>query len=236
MNAQQQPFPSGASADSADIEGVEVREGSACSSPETLPARRRAECDSEGAHGRPAKGKHPAVLDHVSWSPPTSITFEQWVIYGRRLGSLGRTVGWWIGDWLRFGNTAYGEKYVRASRITGYDVQTLMNMTYVATSIDPSRRRENLSWSHHAEVAALPVDEQEAWLSRAEEKHFSVHDLRLEVRQKRNRESGQALTDPSEEGRSDIQRVTTCPQCGHTFREVGKRQRAHVTTSASGEH
>jgi hypothetical protein len=152
------------------------------------------------------------VLDHVSWTAPLTVTFEQWVNYGRRLGAIGRTVGWWIGDWVRFGNAAYGEKYVRASRITGYDVQTLMNMCYVATRFEPSRRRESLSWSHHAEVAALPVTDQDTWLNRSEEEHFSVHDLRLEVRRYRG---DNRLVDPSR--RAEGGREMTCPQCGHRF-------------------
>ena len=55
---------------------------------------------------------------------------------------------------------------MRASRITGYDVQTLMNMVYVATRFESGRRRERLSWSHHAELAALEPPEQEEWLTR----------------------------------------------------------------------
>lgn len=231
MSVQQQSFVSRASAGDADIEGAEV----AHKSSETSAGRRSAGCGGAGAHRHISKSKRPAVLDHVSWSPPASFTFEQWVIHGRRLGSLGRTVGWWIGDWLRFGNAAYGEKYVRASRITGYDVQTLMNMTYVATSIEPSRRRENLSWSHHAEVAALSADEQESWLSLAEEKHFSVHDLRLEVRQKRNGKNGHSLADSPEQAGSEFEHITTCPQCGHTFQEAGMRRPARARMRASRE-
>src|SRR5439155_4630154 len=34
--------------------------------------------------------------------------------------------------------------------------------------IEPSRRRENLSWSSHREVASLEAREQDRWLDRAE--------------------------------------------------------------------
>src|SRR5918998_5974009 len=118
-----------------------------------------------------------AKLTNVSWSAADALSFEQWVRDGRRLGMIGRGVGWWIGDWLRFGNARYGEKYVRASKITGYDVQTLMNMVYVASNIEPARRRESLSWSHHAELAALSPAEQDDWLDRAEECRLSARDL-----------------------------------------------------------
>jgi hypothetical protein len=41
-------------------------------------------------------------------------------------------------------------------------------MVYVAARFKPSRRRDGSSWTHHAEVAALPDDEQDAWLDRAQ--------------------------------------------------------------------
>src|ERR1700761_5415884 len=86
----------------------------------------------------------------TSWSPVIDLELPVWAEAGRRLGSIGRGVGWWIGDWLYYGNRRFGERYARAKQITGYDVQTLMNMTYVASRFDASRRRESLSFSHHA--------------------------------------------------------------------------------------
>jgi hypothetical protein len=68
-----------------------------------------------------------------------------------------------------------------AARITGYDDQTLMNMVYVATRFEVSRRREKLSWSHHAEVAALDREEQEWWLDRAGAGRLTVRGLRDEL-------------------------------------------------------
>ena len=38
-----------------------------------------------------------------------------------------------------------------------------MNMVYVASRFEVSRRREMLSWSHHAALAALDRDGQELW-------------------------------------------------------------------------
>jgi hypothetical protein len=142
----------------------------------------------------------------------------EWVAQGRRLGMVGRHVGWWIGDWLRYGNAAYGERYSRAAKVTGYDTQTLMNMVYVATQVDVSRRCKALSWSHHAEVAALAQDDQQRWLTRAEEARLSVRDLREEIRRQRRQI---CLTD-ADEGRDDAGAdreagAITCPGCGHVF-------------------
>ena len=106
------------------------------------------------------------------------LTYEDWLRQGSKLGLAGRNAGWWLGDWLRYGTTRYGSKYAAAARTTGYDRQTLMNMVYVATRFEFSRRRENLSWSHHAELAALDAEDQERWLDRAAAERFSVRDLR----------------------------------------------------------
>jgi hypothetical protein len=153
-------------------------------------------------------------MTNVSWAARETLSFERWVLLGRRLGKIGRGIGWWIGDWLRFGNHLYGEKYAQASRITGYDVQTLMNMVYVASSIESSRRREELSFSHHAEVAALPSDEQDQWLRRAEETRLSVHDLRLMLRTSRKRQHDGS---EAEHGGHAADSAAVCPECGHAF-------------------
>jgi hypothetical protein len=126
---------------------------------------------------------------------------------GRRLGGMVRCSQWWLGDWIRYGSARYGEKYTRAAALTGYDVQSLRNMAYVAARFgDLSRRRDNLSWSHHECLAALSDEEQERWLDHADGEHLSVADLRLELRGRHvQRRIG---------GGSRTERVV-CPNCGH---------------------
>lgn len=65
-------------------------------------------------------------------------------------------------DLLRFGENKYGDKYTNAVDATECDYQTLSNAKPVAEKVEIYRRRENLSWSHHAEVAALPLKRAEA--------------------------------------------------------------------------
>jgi uncharacterized paraquat-inducible protein A len=139
----------------------------------------------------------------------------EWTEAGRRLGTMGRCGQWGLGDWIRYGNAKFGERYSRATRITGYDVQTLMNMVYVASRFEISRRRETLSWSHHETLASLDLAEQELWLDRAAAERLSVADLRTELRSARRgggeaaKSGGKAsqLPDPSAE--------IVCPRCGH---------------------
>lgn len=160
------------------------------------------------------------VITRTSWAPSTELRPSDWVEHGRRLGVIGRGVGWWIGDWLRYGNMKWGERYVRASRITGYDVQTLMNMVYVATAYDVSQRRRNLSFSHHAELAAMPPEARERWLDLAEANRLSVRCLREELRRERRLTAGDSV-EPSPSAELEPGTVTVetpealhCPQCG----------------------
>lgn len=137
-----------------------------------LPVPSKTTSTPHGAHG----------LQPCGWVAPEDIDLATWLVYGRRLGTVGRGVAWWIGDWLRYGNGKYGEKYSRAARVTGYDVQSLTNMVYVASRFELPRRREQLSWSHHAEVAPLEQRQQDHWLAMALEQRLSVHSLRQELR------------------------------------------------------
>jgi hypothetical protein len=159
-------------------------------------------------------------LTPVAWRAELDLALEEWLESGRRLGLLGRNVAWWIGDWLRYGNHAYGERYVRAARVTGYDAQTLMNMVYVASHFPPTRRRGSLSWSHHAEIAALEANEQDAWLDRAETERLSVHCLRQEIRAKLRGGTDaaqQARITESHDAAASLpaEEPGVCPTCGH---------------------
>jgi hypothetical protein len=173
--------------------------------------------------------RHPA-LTAVSWRPLGEMTFADWVEHGRRLGLMGRSAGWWIGDWLYYGNAEYGERYARAARVTGYDVQTLMNMVYVASHVAPSRRREKLSWSHHAEVVAMNPSEQDMWLDRAEADRLSVRCLREQIRRV-TRAARQTEEQAALAGRGHPHPVpgihdpeVVCPSCGHSFSPADEDQ------------
>jgi hypothetical protein len=141
---------------------------------------------------------------------------------------MNRSSPWWLGDWIHYGNAKFGEKYSRAFKITGYDPQTLMNMVYVASHFEISRRREELSWSHHETVASLKPDEQDRWLSRAIDHKLSVADLRLELRSWRKAQKelpNPATTDATAEECTGIMSVA-CPNCGYQIPSVGFAGRA----------
>jgi hypothetical protein len=135
----------------------------------------------------PVLRSSPAALTATAWSPSADLTVSDWARQGRWLGALGRGSGWWIGDWLRYGNARYGDRYGPAAQVTGYDVQSLRNMSYVAGRFEVPRRRAGLSFSHHAVLASLLLEDQELWLDRAEAGGLSVNLLRVELRRVRDR-------------------------------------------------
>jgi len=154
-------------------------------------------------------------ITRVAWTPDKELDVVDWVRVGHRLGGMARCSQWWVGDWIRYGTARWGEKYKEAARITGYDVQSLRNIAYVAGRVEASRRRDDLTWSHHAEVSSLEPDEQGSWLGLAASERMSVADLRIELRTARRRSGGSIAPDvPAvKEGMG----VVMCPKCKHQF-------------------
>jgi hypothetical protein len=166
----------------------------------------------------------------VGWVPSDDhMDHPQWVAVGRRLGGISRSNQWWLGDWLRYGTVKWGEKYAEAAKITGYDVRSLANMASLAGCFEMSRRRDNLTWSHHAVVAALDPDEQDRWLDMAAAERLSVADLRIELRSIERQRGAQER--PRAESAEDDVSGFICPRCGY---RVSRGGRAGVV-SALGE-
>lgn len=124
---------------------------------------------------------HGAVWMPTGLALSEGMPFEEWQQIGSTLKQMERSVMWWIGDWLLFGERKYGETYAQASDESGYEVITLQTAVWVAQSVESSRRREDLSWSHHREVASLPAEGQVRWLQEASASKLSTRQLRDEV-------------------------------------------------------
>lgn len=93
--------------------------------------------------------------------------YEVWAAAVKRLKSAEKAIQWWLGDALRFGERKYGEMYSQALEESDYSYGALRDVAWVAGRFELSRRRDNLPWSHHREVAALEPEEQEALLDQA---------------------------------------------------------------------
>jgi len=114
------------------------------------------------------------------------MSFEDWERLGFSLQRANRAIHWWIGDWLRFGECKYGEKYAQALDETPFVQGTLQNDVWVAKHIEISRRRENLSFNHHSEVAKFEPEEQDYWLDLAEQNGWTQKKLRAAIKGGRN--------------------------------------------------
>jgi len=112
-------------------------------------------------------------------------SFEQWEEAGKFIRKAEGAVHFWIGDWLNYGEQKYGETFSQAIDETNYDYGTLRNDKSVASRVELSRRRDNLSWSHHAEVASLKPEDQDKLLEKAVKEELTSKDLRKLVREKK---------------------------------------------------
>lgn len=124
---------------------------------------------------------------------PRSVTSGQWREIGRQLARIGGAHQWWIGDWLLAGDHRYGVKFTDAVELlaeAGMRCQqiTLKNCQWVASSVDKSRRRDSLSWSHHEEVASFDEPAvQDRWLDKAEKHEWTREELRAAIRDARQK-------------------------------------------------
>jgi len=144
--------------------------------------------------------------------PDSDLDLHQWQTVGSSLGRLGRYSRWWIGDWLLYARGKWGEMYTEAIKITGYDYGSLRNMASIAQKFELSRRRDKLSWEHHAALGGLTRDDQDYWLDRAVALKWSREDLRTELR------AAERLGDPrsastSAESEGDEAATLMCPKC-----------------------
>lgn len=127
---------------------------------------------------------------------PDGISYNTWSGMGRKLLGLSNACAWSLGDWVIYGERVYSQRYKAALDTTGLDYQTLRNYAWVARRFDLSRRRDTLSFQHHAEVAALAEPEQELWLTRAERARWSRNELRRRVQGTRRAGRGMSNHSP----------------------------------------
>lgn len=162
-----------------------------------------------------AKGVSSSQMSKVAWIPGGELGHAEWMAAGRRLGAIGRCSQWWVGDWIRYGTSKWGEKYSEAARLTGYDVASLRNMAWVASRFDPSLRSDKLTWSHHVLLAPLEPVEQRHWIRRAAEMRFSVADLRIELRAATRSQRQRERDDREMPDGGGVE--VSCPHCGREF-------------------
>lgn len=109
---------------------------------------------------------------------PPGLTFDAWADVLAGLGAMAQGHQWWIGDALIYGEERFGEDAAAGFDRLGLQPQTMLNYRWVAAAVETSRRREDLSWSHHAEVARLHARSQTKMLAEAADHAWTVRQLR----------------------------------------------------------
>jgi hypothetical protein len=128
---------------------------------------------------------------------PPGLPLAAWTRVGHHISLLSSSSAWWQGDWLIYGRENFPDRYRRAMEETSLDYQTLRNYVWVARRFSVSRRRDNLSFQHHATVAALPNEQQDIWLDLASSLHWSLMQLRAQVRAASGKAAGQRPQNPA---------------------------------------
>lgn len=109
---------------------------------------------------------------------PENATEEDYLDVFGLLKPIISASSFWIGDSINAAEAEHGEKYTDASRITGLTEKTLRNYAYVCRNVHMSRRKDKLTFKHHAHVADLNAELQMYWLDRAVEEHLSAAKLK----------------------------------------------------------
>jgi len=113
------------------------------------------------------------------------LSVDDWGMVMTQLKAIQQAFAWVVGDMLVYATAQrWGEIdgiYQQASVVLEVPIKTLQNWASVARNVQISRRRENLSLSHHVEVQGLTPEWQEYLLEQAEVRKLSVQQLRQVV-------------------------------------------------------
>ncbi len=125
------------------------------------------------------------LLTRVGLQIPAELSYDDWARAGHRLSGIVDSSSWCLGDWLVYGKKHYADRYKRAIDAAGLQYQTLRNYAWVSRRFELHRRRPRLTFQHHAEVASLPLRDQERLLDEAEQQMWTTKQLRTRIRDER---------------------------------------------------
>jgi hypothetical protein len=140
------------------------------------------------------------------------VTYEEWAAIGPKLALLGDWLPWAVGDWLKHGEWAYGEKYAQAASETGLKEGRLQQYQWVSEHVQNYTRVQfsTLHWTHFRQVAHLDTEKQQEWLQRAQDENLTTSELHLAIHAK-ELPAGPECPD-AEDGLHHY--LTMCANCG----------------------
>jgi len=119
--------------------------------------------------------------NHNSLSFIQQPTWEQAEVVVETLLKMSGAIQFWMGDTILMVEGCFPQTYTQLFP-DGYKSKSLANMRWVSSRVDPSRRRGELSWSHHEAVGALEPGMQDDLLAEAIIEQWTVSQLRAAVR------------------------------------------------------
>ena len=148
-------------------------------------------------------------------------SLEQWKSDLINLGTIERHVQFYIGDKILEGE---GEGYIQrgkydlVAKLTGHEINTLRTYMDAAKSIISDRRRSQLDFSHHREVAKFEPELQEYFLTEAAKNHWSVSALREAIKRKEVEET-EKERDEEKKAKAPLIYYESCEQFLTRFKE-----------------
>ncbi len=156
----------------------------------------------------PARQGIPGRLEQNGLYLDPGISHDQWMQVGETIKFFERGVMWWLGDWWNYGERKYGDMASQAAQdaikdATGYEYSTVRAAGWVAARFEPVRRRTDVSWAHHREVASMAIPDQDYWLDASVSNGWSRSDLREALR--------------ADHGDAVVSNRMQCPACGYEW-------------------
>ncbi|GEM_PF-7054609 len=129
----------------------------------------------------------PAVDMRASLTPVgatfnDTMTIDEWASFGEALERQDRNLRWIIGDWMLYGSDHYGARAAVIADALNLASGTVANAASVCRRVPLERRRQDLSFGHHENVAHLDPDDQMRLLEVAAREGLSVSVLRQVIR------------------------------------------------------
>ena len=116
-------------------------------------------------------------LSRTSLSFKKDITKEEWKIVFNKLSHVEGCIQFWIGDSLVYLEQKWG-MYDEIAEESGLNKQTLKDYKWVSDTIEPSLRKDDLTFNHHKSVALLPKEQQQEVLQKASDEKLTVRETR----------------------------------------------------------
>lgn len=145
------------------------------------------------------------------------------------LGEVEKSCSWWVGDAVLAGEGLYGQKVAQAAELTGLAPQTIANRVSICSRIPRSRRRGNVHFSLHAEIAYFEAKEQKEWLDKISDNGWTRSVLRenlapVRAKKELERRGGVEVSTPN--GSVEVlppevveSHICKCVVCGRAHRD-----------------